>query len=153
MCVLGRRVRTWGHSALGLIPHATSFFARATQSRARTRAARGLHASHRSGSERAAGTPDCLVSPPTDRPPPPPPTPHDATPQLSYAPYGAELLDPTDRTALARVEAVGTRARGGRREALAALRKALKEALRAERLQPSVRSKAGAVQVRSRWVY
>ncbi|KAG2423910.1 hypothetical protein HXX76_014963 [Chlamydomonas incerta] len=66
--------------------------------------------------------------------------------QLSYAPYGAELLDPTDRTALARLEAVAGRGRGGRREALAALRRALKEALRAERLQPSVRSKAGAVQ-------
>ena len=71
--------------------------------------------------------------------------------QLSYRPYGAELLDPTDRTALSRVEVVGSRARGGRREALAALRRALKEALRAERLQPSVRSKAGAVQVRPAW--
>ncbi|GLC33675.1 hypothetical protein PLESTB_000102500 [Pleodorina starrii] len=63
--------------------------------------------------------------------------------QLSYDTYGVELLDPTDRTAIARVEAVAGRPR---RDGLAALRRGLKEALRAEKLTPAVRSKAGAVQ-------
>lgn len=58
-------------------------------------------------------------------------------------PLGCELLDPTDRAAVGRVESVAGR---GRKEGLAALRRGLKEALRAERLAPAVRSKAGAVQ-------
>jgi hypothetical protein len=100
-------------------------------------------------------------------PTPCPPSPAHPAPQLSPQRYGCELLDPTDRAAVARVEALlqppapaaaaagpGASAGGaaaasasGRRESLAALRKGLKEALRAERLTPSVRSKAGAVQV------
>ncbi|EFJ44105.1 hypothetical protein VOLCADRAFT_95747 [Volvox carteri f. nagariensis] len=63
--------------------------------------------------------------------------------QLSYESYGVELLDPTDRTAISRIEAIAGRPR---RDALAALRRGLKEALRAEKLTPAVRSKAGAVQ-------
>ncbi|KAG2500834.1 hypothetical protein HYH03_001596 [Edaphochlamys debaryana] len=62
--------------------------------------------------------------------------------QLSYDQYGVDLLDPADRTAVARVEAVAGKPR---KDALAALRRALKEALRAEKLAPAVRSKAGAV--------
>ncbi|GLI59819.1 hypothetical protein VaNZ11_001786 [Volvox africanus] len=63
--------------------------------------------------------------------------------QLSYDSYGVDLLDPTDRTAITRVEAVAGRSR---RDGLAALRRGLKEALRAEKLTPAVRSKAGVVQ-------
>ncbi|KXZ48524.1 hypothetical protein GPECTOR_27g695 [Gonium pectorale] len=120
-----------------------------------------------------------------------PPPPGDLLPSSSAAApsrllYGVEVLDPTDRASVARIEVFGWRggasagggaaaaavsgssvsgggaaaaaagaASGGgtaattgsgRREALAALRRALKEALRAEKLTPAVRSKAGAVQ-------
>ncbi|PNH13011.1 hypothetical protein TSOC_000024 [Tetrabaena socialis] len=84
-----------------------------------------------------------LLAPSSASPSAAAPPPHLVYGQLSYGTYGVELLDPNDRTAIARVEAVSGRPR---KDGLAALRRGLKEALRSERLAPAVRSKAGAVQ-------
>lgn len=64
-------------------------------------------------------------------------------PALSNAPpLGAPLFEPSDRRAVSLLEAAAARKP---RDALMGVRKALKDALRAERVTPSVRAKLGGV--------